>query len=164
MSEWRIRIESRAVECARQRVPAGALNVGPIEPIRAAGIATGRQHVVHVAAVADRHFGAGVEIGAARNDDDRRGGWSSWAGSRSRRRTAAAPDVVAFSSPHQPVRRKLKSQRSRRQRQQMNAWPPRLPLGHCSPLSRAAIALRQRASRQLVPALRSRPSKKPRFG
>ena len=56
---------------ARQRITAGSLHVGAVEPILPAGIAARRQHIDPEVAVADRHFGPGVEIGAlAGNDDD----------------------------------------------------------------------------------------------
>src|SRR5580704_10784966 len=66
-SEWRARRDERA----RQRV-AVAPYVGADEPeLRLAGIAAWRKCVVREFAVADRHFGAGFEIGAPRNDDHR---------------------------------------------------------------------------------------------
>src|SRR5262249_54868950 len=62
--------KARAVESAGQGAPTGALEVRSKEPIRSAGIAAGRQDVIPEAAIADRHFGPGVEIGAAPRDHD----------------------------------------------------------------------------------------------
>src|SRR6185436_392322 len=66
-----IRIPARYVEGRRDREAAGAAHVRPIEPVRAPGVAVGREGVVHVTAVAYRHVVADVEIGPARNDDHR---------------------------------------------------------------------------------------------
>src|ERR1700735_577636 len=47
-----------------------ALHVGTEKPVLMARIAVGRQDIIVEAAVADRYFGSGIEIGAPRNDDD----------------------------------------------------------------------------------------------
>ena len=63
--------KASAVERARQWFPAGALKVRPKEPVRSAGIAAGRQHVVPEAAITHRDLGPGIEIGASpRNHDN----------------------------------------------------------------------------------------------
>src|ERR1700745_185762 len=59
-----------AGESAGQGIPACPTKVRPKKPVRPAGVAAGRQDVVPEGAIADRHFGPGVEIGASPWDDD----------------------------------------------------------------------------------------------
>src|SRR5262245_26366724 len=68
--KWSVWTKAGHVESAGQGTPTGTLKVRSIEPIRPAGVAAGRQDVVPEAAITDRHFGPGVEIGAPPRDHD----------------------------------------------------------------------------------------------
>src|ERR1700727_768845 len=72
-SERIVRIVVRDQPRLRERRAAEARLVGPEIPIRPARIATRREGIVHVAAIADRHFGSGIEVGARLNRDHRGG-------------------------------------------------------------------------------------------
>ena len=54
--------EARPIERARQRIAAAAGLIGAVEPVRTSRVAGRRQHVIPECAIADRHFGPGMDI------------------------------------------------------------------------------------------------------